>query len=270
MLSLLLDRLWFSSTGTVLRQWFGQLLHLIVPSWCPGCQAPAVGLCSPCRDDFRRQTRWAFRAEEPAEALPVVHADINGIEVLPVLAAAPYQTLVAETVLTFKDHEGTRLCGDLAAALQRAVDAAIDLATQQHPGVEVLLVRIPASRSSLRRRGRDPLGELLQCLRLPGQVRLAEGVLRVPSGFAHRFSGATSHRGLSAGARRQRSAFELAVLPEQIRHAVVVLVDDVVTTGATIARAWEPLEQVQAKVCAAAVVAAAGSSQVRSVQAIRL
>lgn len=245
-----LDRIWFSSQANAVRRATTQAADLLAPTWCVGCRFPGTDLCPDCCGDLRLLTRYPFRAEGPAEALPL----LPDLSVLPVFSTAQYSTLVADAVLTFKDHERVGLARVLAPALARAVWAAAEL----FPREEVLLVWPPSPTRSQLSRGRHPLEELIQQIQLPAEV--------IPAGHVVRFrtaatGGARPGRGQktrSKGARRRtRNRFSLAPGAERmLRGAQVMLVDDVLTTGATLGRLYQRLSQAGAQVSAAAVLAA--------------
>src|SRR5699024_4986684 len=131
-----LDRLWFSPPAAAVRQATAGAADLLAPSWCVGCRSPGTDLCLDCRDDLRLLTQHPYRAEGPAEALPIR----EDLSVLPVLSAAEYTTLVADAVLTFKDHQRVGLTGVLASGLGRAVRSAATLCSSE----QVLMVWPPS------------------------------------------------------------------------------------------------------------------------------
>ena len=245
-----LDRVWFSSSAAAVRRATAEAADLLAPTWCVGCRCPGTDLCPQCCDDLQLLTRHPFRAEDPAEALPLM----DDLQVLPVLSAAQYTTLVADAVLTFKDHERVRLAGALASALSRAVQAAAELCRSE----EILLVWPPSSPRSQLSRGRHPLGELMDRASLPAELIPAGHVVR------HRITASALvrvDRGQKSRSKRSRrrthNRFRLVPGAEQLLHrAEVVMVDDVLTTGATLGRLHHCLSQAGAQVSAAAVLAA--------------
>src|SRR5690606_9310485 len=118
------------------------------------------------------------------------------------------------------------------------------------------LVPVPSTRPAVRRRGHDPLGRT---------ARRAAVVLR-RVGYACAVVPALRHQrevadqaGLDAAARRANLAFALDVRPMAVgllAGRCVVLVDDIVTTGATLSEASRALVTAGIRPCGAAVVAA--------------
>lgn len=253
-----LDRLWFSGAATAVRGAAHQAADLAAPTWCVGCRASGADLCQLCHDDLRLLMRRPFRAEEGAMALPIVDADCTGIQVLPVISAARYRTLVADVVVAFKDHERVRLSRVLAPALAGALRVA---AQEVLSGPDALLVWPPASRRAQLRRGRSPVSELIgEAVRrqaVPPGLKPAGHLMRHTGGVREIFPGRSGQKGRSQTSRR-RAASQFSVTSggqAALYGAQVVLVDDVLTTGATLHRLYAVLTAAGASVRGAAVLA---------------
>ncbi|GAA1820824.1 ComF family protein [Nesterenkonia flava] len=255
-----LDALWFSRTGRFISSALSATASLAAPTWCVGCGADHADLCPPCRADLRHLTRRPFRAEESAEALPIVAAprDADPV-VLPVIAAGRYEKLLADVVVAFKDHERVGLSQVLAPALVRALAVA---SAQLLPDGHGVLVHPPGSLKSRLGRSYEPVPHLLGSMTLPSTLGLVPGPLRYR--FSYDVLGALPGRGgqktKTAQARRRRGQSPLrmtAGAPDLLRGADVLLVDDVLTTGATLARLYRLLTASGVRVRGAAVLAAA-------------
>jgi predicted amidophosphoribosyltransferase len=163
----------------------------------------------------------------------------------PVVAAGEYGGGLRSALLAFKERGQRALAGPLAAYLTDAVD----VGRQQFGGPtgQPLLVPVPSSRSAARQRGGDHLLRLvaevapqhgldvLPALRLPGRVR--------------------DSAGLSATQRSANLAHRMRAIPV-ISERPVLIVDDIVTTGATLTEASRALQAAGWQVCGAAVIAA--------------
>lgn len=259
-----LDRLWFSGAGAALRSAAHQTADLVAPTWCVGCRASGTDLCADCHHDLRLLMRRPFRAEGGAQALPVLGADRTGVDVLPVISAASYRTLVADVVVAFKDHERVRLSRVLAPALAGAVRVA---AAAVLPRPEALLIWPPASPRARLRRGRSPLQELLGDAEtgqaLPAGITPAGHLLRHSGSVLEARPGRSGQKGRSKVLRRKAmSQFSLAPGSQpQLQGADVLLVDDVLTTGATLHGLYGLLAAAGAAVHGAAVLAAAPQAE---------
>jgi predicted amidophosphoribosyltransferase len=257
---------------------------LILPTCCVGCGRRDTSLCRPCRRAFRRATVRPFRAEAGAGALPLrdpvgadpgiggpPEADDAGFEPLPVVAAGTYGGVVARALLAFKNAGHTDLARPLAAALGGALLAARgDL---PEPGSPCLLVPVPTRGRSLRRRGYDPLGLLLGGLRRRGELPAGCALAR-PVGHRHpgvrtgrRPAGlpwfAVARRGGQKGlGRRGRQENVTGSMHVRRRYrgrlegVRCLVVDDVLTTGATVAEVVRALRAEGAAVAGAVVLAA--------------
>lgn len=230
-----------------------ELLALAIPVDCVCCGAEDRALCAACSSRIRHLTRQPFRAEGGAPAL----MDVAGTILLPVVAAGVYREELAQGLLSFKRH-GQHQLGE---SLARALAAAVRAATADGDGF--LLVPVPTSTAAYVNRGFSPVHLLLKAAagHLPGAVVV--DVLRKvrPPGaqtlaWPRRPGG---QKGLGRGARSQRVRGSMRV-SFRSRPAVAgrscIIVDDVLTTGATIGEAARALHQAGAKVRGAVVLAA--------------
>jgi predicted amidophosphoribosyltransferase len=147
------------------------------------------------------------------------------------VAAGPYRGPVRPAVLAFKERGRAELARPLGAALALAVAAVSSAVPGRGP---VVLVPVPSSRAALRTRGRDHVRELTGCA--VTELRAA-GLPATGSRLLRRRGRVRDSAGLSAVQRRANIAgtFELAgAVP---RGALLVLVDDVVSSGATLTEA---------------------------------
>ena len=159
-------------------------------------------------------------------------------------AVAAYDGAVRAMVLAYKDRDGVGLTTALAAALRRSLDAAVAGLALAEP----LLVAVPSTRAALRHRGYDPV------LRLA----LAAGTRPVRGALVH-VRDVRDSAALSASDRADNMAGALSVpasMRTPLRGRPVVLLDDVVTTGATLAESARALRAAGATVATAAVIAA--------------
>ena len=153
----------------------------------------------------------------------------------PTVAAGSYAGPVRPAVVAFKERGRVELAAPLGTALALAVAAVV--AGLPGPRRRVLLVPLPSSPAALRSRGRDHVRELAAHavleLRAAGLPAAVEFLLR-------RTGRLRDSAGLSVAERRANLSGTFALVPgvSLVRDgAVVVLVDDVVTTGATLTEA---------------------------------
>lgn len=233
-----------------------EVCALALPVECAACGAEDEALCARCRQLIRQQTRIPFRAEGDAAAL----IGFDGAVLLPVTAAGVYRDELAQSILAFKRLGQRRLRGELGSALGRAVAAGIP------SGVPISLVPVPSSPAAYRRRGFNPVQLLLSGLNCRlGPFISVQNLLRVRTGpTLGRSSGANGQKGLGRGDRASRVKNSMAARPlyrATIAGRHIVLVDDVLTTGATLAEAARALNAAGGIVRGAIVLASARPPQ---------
>lgn len=196
-------------------------LALLLPVECAGCGLPDRAVCADCRA--------ALRPEPSGRRLP---------DGTPVFSGLDYEGVVRAVILAFKEQGRAELARVLAPALAAAVieaGAAIDLG-----GAEV--VAVPGSRRARRRRGFDPVAALVS------RAGLERARVFAPA----RPHTAQKSLSIDERARNLDGVFDVAADVDGRRF---LLVDDVVTTGATLTAAAGALRSAGAEVMAAAVVA---------------
>jgi predicted amidophosphoribosyltransferase len=228
-----------------LKSWGLVLADLILPAECAGCaesrsRSALPGLCTLCALSL---------AGPPLQARPP-RGEEGFVRVPPVHALAAYLDPVPEIIIAQKEHGRLDLARPLGRELARAAEAA---AAGADP---VWLVPVPSTRAATVRRGQDPM------LRM---ARVAAARLRA-SGRAAAVLPALTHRrrvadqaGLGRGARAENLDGALAVRASSARllaERPVVLLDDVMTSGATLAEAARALRAAGNSPVGAAVLAA--------------
>ena len=195
---------------------------LVLPVDCAGCGARDRSLCVPCT---------AALAPDPS------HRRLA--DGTPVVSALDYGGAVRQTVLAFKEQGRTDVARRLAVPLAAAI-AAASSARAAGAGAEILPV--PTSRAAYRRRGYDPVALLVRRAGLRAAHDL-ETTRR-----------ATQQKKLAAEERAgNREGYLRAVRALDGRS--FLLVDDVLTTGATLAEACRAVRSAGGEVVAAATVA---------------
>jgi predicted amidophosphoribosyltransferase len=161
-------------------------------------------------------------------------------------AAAAYEGSVRTALLAYKERGRRDLAGPLAALVARAVRVAV--ASGPAPPGRVVLVPVPPARSAAAARGGDHV------LRLARRAAVATGLRVVRDGLTLTRSVRDS-AGLDIRERSVNLGEAMAARPP-LPGVWALVVDDIVTTGATLREAQRALQAVGWPVLGAAVVAA--------------
>jgi ComF family protein len=204
----------------VLRAAILDALAVLSPVACAGCGARDRSLCDACR------VRLAPRVTP--------HELKAGLRVY---AGLEYDGPVRRTILAFKEQHRTDVARALAEPLRAAVgEAAIASAGPLH------LVTVPPSRASFRRRGYDPVQLLCR----------QAGLRALPALRSTRHT--ASQKTLGADDRAANLVGSLRAT-RSLAGGHFLLVDDVVTTGATLAEAARAIREAGGIVDTAVAVA---------------
>jgi predicted amidophosphoribosyltransferase len=223
-----------------MRGWWQELADLVLPVDCAGCGAPRAGLCPECGKALYGARAGRVLPSPVPPGLP------------PVYAAGPYRDAIRAVLLAHKERGALRLAAPLGAALAGAVRTALPGAA---PG-PVLLVPVPSARRTVAVRGHDPVRRIARAA--AGELRRTGVPARVLPVLRQRRR-VSDQSGLNARQRLRNLAGALAVAAGAERllpGGPVVLVDDLVTTGASLAEGARALSVAGGRVIGAAVVAA--------------
>ncbi len=191
---------------------------MLFPTDCSGCGTQDRSLCAACR----------------AALLPDVTLRLVGG--LRVHTAVEYGGRVRRVILAFKEQGRT----DAAPALARTLVAAIAAATASAPAAELLC--IPTSRAAYRRRGYDPVRLLLR----RSGARASRDL---------RFARATATQKALGVGERSTNLSGAFVARRRLDGRSFVLVDDILTSGATLAEAARAVREAGGEVVGAATLA---------------
>lgn len=212
-----------------LRRSAAEALALILPIDCAGCERGGVALCDCCRAALAPRVR-----RRPVTGF-AVHAGLV------------FDGPRARAIRAFKEEGRTGLARPLgvalrAAALRAAAEAGRDGRATGAAAHGWTTVCVPSSRAAMRRRGFRPVEMLAS------RAGLHPARLLVPA------RAAGDQRGLDRAARRRNVAGSMRA--REVRGRAILLLDDVVTTGATLAEARQVLLDCGASIVAVAALAA--------------
>ena len=189
------------------------MLDLILPLECGGCGAPSTRWCDACAAEL------SVAADRPHVVSPRIDPQV------PVFALGRYAGARRQAILAMKE----RGRGDLVAPLARAMAVGVHrLLVWGMVETPLTIVPAPTRRSAARRRGGDPVTRMALAA-VAGHPEIS--VVRALRMTAL----ARDSVGLSTSARERNVAGRVLLRGnrDKLLGSEVVVVDDVVTTGAT-------------------------------------
>lgn len=172
----------------------------------------------------------------------------------PVFTGSQYVDVPRALVVAWKERSRKDISATLAVALADVLMAAVQHQHALMPEkVSVQFVAVPTRLSTRMARGGDPLCDLLHIA--AGLVRHQGLPCEVRTGLLRRVRG-TDQVGLSAHERFANAERSYRIAKVPVPGTTVVLVDDIVTTGATLATCRSLLSDAGVHVAAAATLCA--------------
>ncbi len=228
-----------------MRGWWREIRGLVLPTACAGCGEGHEVLCERCRRALCAGPARRVRPSPEPPGLPAV------------FAAAGYADTARAVLLAHKERGMLALAAPLGRALAVSVRAACAAAGGEAGSTaaarELSLVPVPSARASVARRGHDPVRRVAlaaaAALRGDGRPARVRAVLRQRRRV-------TDQSGLTAAQRLANLSGALAAPPGALTAAgPVLLVDDLVTTGASLTEAARAVRAAGGRLLGAAVVA---------------
>ncbi len=217
------------------------LLDLLLPTVCAGCAEPGSIWCPRCR---------------PRPAAPVRLGD----RLPPVFAMAAYRGPVRAALLGYKERGRRSLAGAFGQWLADALEALPAGIRSDATGPDGCwwLVPVPSRRRAATRRGGQHVAAVAAAA---AAVLAARGRPVVVAGALRMSRTVRDSVGLDPAARRANLAGRVLVQPNGSPSpgTPVLLIDDIVTTGATAAACADALHRSGATVTAVVALAAAGN-----------
>ncbi|WP_204018566.1 ComF family protein [Sphaerimonospora thailandensis] len=226
------------------------LLDLVIPPRCAGCDEPGSVACRACTAQLLRDPA-PRPPDPPPPGLPECWS------------ATAYDGAARRMILAFKEHGRTAVAPILGACLAQVTAAALTASAEwaDRGPRPVVLVPVPSARAASWKRGHDPVRAVSRAaaaeLRTLGLPVMSAPMLRQVRRVA-------DQAGLSSTRRAANLSGAFDVVPGRTgllatlgsRGVVVVLVDDIVTTGSTLAEAARAIRLAGVRVPLAVTVAA--------------
>lgn len=188
------------------------LFELVFPLRCLGCGVPQLELCDTCKKELRLQY---FKTQNCS---------------IPVFSSIQYGSRAGHVLLAAKE-DGVRKADDIVlAALTHSFHSAV-----RATGIRPTLVPIPHRKQALRRRGRDFVGALTD------RLAVKEG-LPVRNIIQHNRK-VKDQSLLDSSSRFGNLSGAMSVIRQCGRPCEVFVVDDLITSGATLGEAVRTLEK---------------------------
>jgi predicted amidophosphoribosyltransferase len=227
------------------------LADLVLPSACAGCAAERVplrfGACARCAAALEALTPFPTAPVPPPRGMPAC------------TAVGAYGGPLRSALLAYKEKGRHRLARPLGALLAAAIAEAA-VRGGAGPAVPVLVVPVPSTARAVRQRHGDHMARLaahaVRRLRVAGwQADVWRPVRALPRPDSVSLD-AAARVAMAESSLRIRSSRIRVSRRTQTMKGTLIVVDDVVTTGATLAAVTTRLEEANMQVVGAAVLAA--------------
>lgn len=199
------------------------VVELFLPRRCAGCQAPGAVLCPSCRRELARVSPRT----EPG---------------MPVWALGPYSEVRQSVIVAMKERRDFAARTAVGAVFRAGLERLVALGELPE---DVVVVPAPTRRRAARLRGGDPMRAVGAASGFPVRSLLVHG------------AGVRDSVGLSPVQRKENMARGVRLVAPVPLGRSLVLIDDVVTTGATLWSAAARLLAAGATVAGALTFAAA-------------
>ena len=212
------------------------VLDLVLPLECGGCAAPSTRWCEACAREL------AMGPDAPRVVCPRVDPGV------PVFALGRYAGARRQAIVAMKDRGRT----DLSAPLARAVALGVHrLLVWGLLDVPLTIVPAPTRSWAARRRGGDPVTRIATLATAAHPHVTVVRALRMKAL-------ARDSAGLGSAARERNIAGRVLLTRRRVpAGGEVLLVDDIVTTGATARESVRVLQTAGVRVAAVLALAAA-------------
>jgi predicted amidophosphoribosyltransferase len=212
---------------------FSQFLDALFANHCVLCNRLGASCCEKCLEGLDFRSRKVQRYSLDGKS-------IEG------LSAIDFNPRVAALVHAFKDQHRSALAGQFADFVVPLVAQTLGT-TEAADVAEVHLVAVPSSASSMKARGFSPGAEIAKAVVKASCLPAKPARLRHSSHLVWRQTDAVDQASLGQEQRKLNLQLSMVASPKAFGKAVI-MVDDIVTTGASLFETARALEVAGAKV----------------------
>lgn len=213
-------------------------LELISPTRCACCERPGELICPACREEIQLidPVRSCLRCGAPFGSVVCTECagECGGVDRC--LAAAVFDGPVGRIVRAYKDAGERRLAGEVARLMLDAAVRAQREAPERYGGLLVrcdAVVFVPATAAAYRRRGFDHMELIARRFCALTDIPLLDALVKY---------GRSDQRELGRQRRIETARGSYGVVAP-VRGKRILLIDDVITTGATMSAAGLALKE---------------------------
>lgn len=214
------------------------LFGIIAPHYCYGCGLKGAILCKCCKNDILEDHTISLIANSYAHNSKAINLPSKKLQESLVWGGSPREGVLAEVIDAHKFKRAKSAYRPLAELLFESLPSLPK---------SIVVVPVPAAPKNVRIRGYDHMTLIAKEL---GRL----GGWRVTS-LLKRNSNVTQHFSKSATVRRSQAKNFFSIRQQPEARITYLVVDDILTTGATLDAAVDCLEQAGAKTVLTAVVA---------------
>lgn len=205
------------------------LLSLIAPHECIGCNDEGSLLCQSCADGMADPIRQCYKCHIPAERFATCPDCRIGSALASVLPAVKYTGLAKDIVWKIKFGRTRSASQEIASVIVHKLRLQKQLAGKR----QIILTHAPTATSRVRQRGYDQAALIARSV--AGQSHATYLPLLARTGQQKQIGASRSQR-----KAQLQSAFR-PLRCGRIKGVHIILIDDVVTTGATLEAAAQAL-----------------------------
>ncbi|MFM8824677.1 MAG: ComF family protein [Candidatus Nanopelagicus sp.] len=210
------------------------LKELLFPLLCLSCSNTSFWLCPECLKYWLVQTKQ------------------TSIGPNPIFFKTDYNLRTSAVLLAAKENANSKAIKLLANSISQSITFALQ---QLQVSGEITLITIPSSAAAIRRRGRDHIQELAKEVQIILNANSIKSNLIAPLKPKKNLK---DQSGLNSSQRRENTQGMFEVTSCEIPYGSVFLIDDLVTTGASITEGIRALFEAKITITAAVTACAVG------------